>query len=520
MAQMKEANTWEFGDFQTPFVLAHEAIAHLIKFDSEFQPKTIIEPTCGFGAFLFAAADAYPEAERVVGLEIESGYLNAIRSRLATREDADRFDLREADFFKMDWENFLVDLPRPFLIIGNPPWVTSADIGRLKGSNLPEKSNFQKYTGIEAVTGKANFDISESMLIQNLEWISEHSGCLAMLCKTAVARKLLRHAWANDVMTTGSRMVKIDAMKHFSAAVDACFFSLKTNGRIISTNCAYFDDFDRSKPSNVVGFHEGKMLSHVDGFHKHKDFLGKDCHYTWRSGVKHDNSKVMELRKTENGLKNGYGDKVEIEDLCVFPLLKSSDLGNRRVKETRLEVIVTQRKIGQATDYIHYEAPLTWQYLNDHAAALDGRKSSIYHNKPRFSVFGVGDYTFTNWKVAISGFYKRLEFQIVAPLSGKPVVFDDTVYFLSATTEAEATFLAELLNSKSCQDFLESMVFWTDKRPITVELLKRVDLEKVALSLGRGAEYRNFTKKNVPLAEDMQLENDKIRVSVKSFRVL
>ena len=493
---MKEANTWEYGDFQTPCVLARKAIAHLKRFDTEFQPKTIIEPTCGVGAFLFAAADAYMQAERVVGLEIEPEYLNVVRSELAARKDAGRFDIREADFFKMDWENFLADLPEPFLITGNPPWVTSADIGRLKGNNLPEKSNFQKYTGIEAITGKANFDISESMLTRNLKWISRHNGCLAILCKTAVARRLLRHAWKNSMKTSETRMVKIDAMKHFSAAVDACFFSVKTSDRIFSTNCEYFDDFNKSEPSAIIGFHEGKMLSNVDRFHKHREFLGENCHYRWRSGIKHDNSRVMELRKTENGLKNGYGDKVEIEDLCVFPLLKSSDLGNRNVRETRLKVIVTQRRIGQETDYIHYKAPRTWQYLNDHAATLDGRKSSIYRNKPRFSVFGVGDYTFVDWKVAISGFYKRLEFQVVGPIGGKPVIFDDTVYFLSVTTEAEAIFLAELLNSKPCQDFLESMIFWTDKRPITVDLLKRIDPGKVALNLGRDVEYRHFAKKN------------------------
>lgn len=494
MAQMKEAKTWEFGDFQTPNALAQEAMAHLRKIDPEFHPKTIIEPTCGVGAFLLAAADAYPDAERVVGLEIEAEYLNAVRAQIVTREDADRFDLREADFFKTDWESLLADLLEPVLIVGNPPWVTSADIGRLKGSNLPEKSNFQKYTGFEAVTGKANFDISEWMLIQNLKWISEHNGCLAMLCKTAVARKLLRHAWKEGVPTTGSRMVQIDAMKHFSAAVDACFFSVKTNGEQTSTDCEFFADFGESEPANVFGYHEGMMLSHVEGFYEHKEFLGKDSHYTWRSGVKHDNSKVMELRKTEDGLRNGYGDLVELEGLCAFPLLKSSDLGNRRVKETRLEVIVTQKKVGQSTDYIQSDAPMTWQYLEKHATALDGRRSSIYRNKPRFSVFGVGDYTFTDWKVAISGFYKRLEFQIVGPINGKPVVFDDTAYFLSAKTEAEATFLADLLNSEPCQAFLASMVFWSDKRPITVDLLKRVDLEKVALSLGRGAEYQQFTR--------------------------
>ena len=72
MAQLKEDKTWEFGDFQTPFSLAEVAIAHFKMLDPEFKPRTIIEPTCGVGAFLFAAANAYPEADYIVGLEIES----------------------------------------------------------------------------------------------------------------------------------------------------------------------------------------------------------------------------------------------------------------------------------------------------------------------------------------------------------------------------------------------------------------------------------------------------------------
>ena len=493
MAHAKAVKTWEFGDFQTPIELARQSLAHLKSFDPSFRPQTIIEPTCGIGSFLLAAADVYPEAEYLVGFEIEKKYLDSVRSLVADRPDASRFELQEADFFKTDWDNYLDKLPKPFLVVGNPPWVTSADIGRLKGSNLPEKSNFQKYTGLEAVTGKANFDISEWMLIQNMKWISEHSGCLAMLCKTSVARKLLRHAWKEGVPTTGSRMVKIDAMKHFSASVDACFFSLKTNGKQTSTDCSFFEDFDAIEPSDVFGYHEGMMLSHVEKFYKFKRFLGNDLHYRWRSGVKHDSSKVMELRKVDLCLKNGYGERVDIEDLCVFPLLKSSDLGNSRVTDTRMKVIITQKKVSQQTDYIITQAPKTWKYLSDHADTLNGRKSSIYKNKPKFSIFGVGDYSFTNWKVAISGFYKRLNFQVVGPIDGKPVIFDDTVYFLNAKTEEEANFLADLLNSKGCQEFLSSMVFWAEKRPITVDLLKRVNLQEIAQCLGRITEYEYFT---------------------------
>ena len=260
------------------------------------------------------------------------------------------------------------------------------------------------------------------------------------------------------------------------------------------------------------------MLSQVSKFQELKELYGNDEYYTWRSGLKHDSSKVVELRKTDRGcLKNGYGEAVEIESQYVYPLLKSSDLGNKRVSQTRLKVIVTQKSVGQATDKIQDDAPLTWKYLEKHSTTLDERKSSIYRNKPRFSMFGVGDYTFSDWKVAISGFYKCLDFQVVGPINGKPVVFDDTIYFLSAESEEEARFLSDLLNSEPCQKFLESMVFWTDKRPITVDLLKRVNLQKVAQFLGRSIDYKLYTnKKNAQQIGSAQRERSHIQLPLSS----
>lgn len=58
----------------------------------------------------------------------------------------------------------------------------------------------------------------------------------------------------------------------------------------------------------------------------------------------------------------------------------------------------------------------------------------IYRGKPRFSVFGVGDYTFAPWKVAVSGFYQVPRFVKVGPMGGKPVVFDDTVSYPGGAT--------------------------------------------------------------------------------------
>ena len=488
MTSSKTARKWEFGDFQTPEYLAHAVVAR-IRSDSESPPPaTIIEPTCGVGSLLLAAADAYPEAQRIVGADINSDHLGALERVVRTRADAGRFNLVCSDFFSLDWERLLEGLPRPFLVIGNPPWVTNADVGRLNGSNLPEKSNFGRRTGMEAMTGKSNFDISENMLLKALGWIDRESDRMAMLCKTSVARKVLKRAWREGAAVSQCSVAGIDAKRHFGAAVDACLLSM-SSGAADSHTCPVYGDLCADAPSSVIGCHDGTLLSDDCRFRANIDFLGGDSHYRWRSGVKHDCGRVMELKEVDGKLVNGLGESVDIEDSCLFPLLKSSDVGNGRTENARLRMLVPQRQIGQPTESLRETLPGTWRYLEDHADMLDGRRSAIYRNRPRFSVFGVGHYTFARWKVAISGFYKSLEFRLVGPLGGKPVVFDDTVYFLGANSQAEAEFLAGVLNSGRCRDFLESMVFWSDKRPVTGELLGRIDIGKAARRLGRLDEY-------------------------------
>ncbi len=45
-------------------------------------------------------------------------------------------------------------------VIGNPPWVTNSRQGKNSSLNVPLKSNIYGLKGIDAITGKSNFDIS------------------------------------------------------------------------------------------------------------------------------------------------------------------------------------------------------------------------------------------------------------------------------------------------------------------------------------------------------------------------
>lgn len=175
-------------------------------------------------------------------------------------------------------------------------------------------------------------------------------------------------------------------------------------------------------------------------------------------------------------------------------MLKSSGVVGGGGGQHLRYMIVPQRTVNDDTAAIQANAPLTWAYLNTHAAVLGKRGSSIYRERPAFSVFGVGDYTFAPWKVAISGFYKKLAFTVLSSVDGKPVVLDDTSYFLACDTEGQARYLASLLNSDVARSFYKAFIFWDNKRPITADLLGRLDLRAVARELGSESEFdRHFT---------------------------
>ena len=455
----------EFGDFQTPAKLAR-SICQLLRRQG-IRPSSVVEPTCGTGAFLRAAASAFPECPTLLGYEINPEHVrlaSAVSRAVVSRED----------FFAKDWSTAMGRLAEPLLVIGNPPWVTNATVGSMGGSNLPTKSNFLRFSGFDAITGKSNFDISEWMLMCLLGCLSGRLATFAMLCKTAVARKVLRHAWGHDLDIARAAIYEIDAIGQFGAAVDACLLVCVLEPGACSKECQTYATLASVEPKSTFALRQDTLVADLDA-HQAYGHLRGECPVKWRSGIKHDCARVMELRPVGGGFYvNGLGEVNELEADFLFPMLKSSELANGR--EPSRCMLVPQRATGEDTSKIADRAPLTWRYLEAHAARLDARSSSVYRKRPRFSIFGIGEYSFAPWKVSISGFYKRLHFRCVAPFSGKCVVLDDTCYFLPCDSEDEANHLTSALNSEKATGYLNSLVFWDAKRPITAGLLSSLDI--------------------------------------------
>jgi len=94
------------GDWQTPLDLAREVV-EIVRHNTP-NLASVLEPTCGQGAFLDAAASVFPLAT-LAGFDVSESYVQAARERIPN----DRATVEGADFFKVRWERVIERLREP-----------------------------------------------------------------------------------------------------------------------------------------------------------------------------------------------------------------------------------------------------------------------------------------------------------------------------------------------------------------------------------------------------------------------
>jgi len=74
---------------------------------------------------------------------------------------------------------------------------------------------------------------------------------------------------------------------------------------------------------------------------------------------------------------------------------------------------------------------------------------------------------------------------LIGSAGGKPIVFDDTAYFLPCDSKRQAATICRAMNSEPAQQFLSSLIFWDAKRPVTATLLNKLDYGVIPVSFTR-----------------------------------
>jgi len=480
---ISEPDRAEYGDFQTPKKLS-DLTCKLLQ-SKNIKPQIVIEPTCGKGSFILSVLEHFPSVEKIIGIEIYPKYVWETKFSILNyflinfhklKPEIQIINKNIFDFNFQEISNQHKD--KELLVIGNPPWVTNSKLSTLNSLNLPQKSNFKNHNGFDAITGKGNFDIAEFIALMILNNFSNHNGHFAFLQKNSVTKNIVFDQLKNKYNIGNIEKYNFDAKKEFNVATDASLFYCQLNQKY-STTCNEYDLYEPTKLKYQLGWFKNKFVANINTYTELHEFDGI-CPFVWRQGIKHDCSKIMELERINEHFVNQNNEQFEIENDLVYCILKSSDLKTGIINQSRKYTIVTQKKIGENTDYIKSKFPKTYQYLNSKIEHFNNRKSSIYNNKPIFSIFGVGDYSFKKYKVAISGFYKSTNFALLLPNNEKAIQLDDTCYFIGFDKLEYAVFTYIILNHKITQDFLNSIIFFDSKRPITKDILMRIDLLKIA----------------------------------------
>ncbi len=485
---IEEPDRAEYGDFQTNSDLANKVTLHLTS--KNILPEILVEPTCGKGNFIIASLKQFKNIKNVFGVEIYKPYVwetkfSIINFFLENPENnkpeilITHCNVFDFDFKKIAKEHSTKDV----LIIGNPPWVTNSKLGSLNSSNLPKKTNFKNHSGLDAMTGKGNFDIAEHITLTMIETFQKMKGNLLLLIKNSVVKNILLDQDKNQYTIASLEKQCIDSKKEFNVSVEASLFYCKLNS-VPEFDCEEFNFYNNKNSYRKFGWLDDKFVSNIDTYIHTKEVDGQSP-FVWRQGLKHDCSTIMELDKVNGHYVNGLNEEVKLEDGLVYGFLKSSDLKNTVISQTRKFTIVTQKKVGQETKYIKSEYPKTYQYLTKHQTNFDARKSSIYNNKPLFSIFGIGDYSFKPYKVAISGLYKTFHFTLILPQGNKPVMLDDTCYLIGFDNIEFAVYALILLNSDTAMQFLKSVTFADAKRTFTKDVLMRIDLLELAKNINK-----------------------------------
>jgi hypothetical protein len=448
----------ELGDFQTPLALARQVVEIVGKGTWD----RVLEPTCGAGSFLEASTSLAPR--EMLGLELQAEYAEKAK-RFAPVVKDDIFDIDLGG--DLPWN----DPTGSLLVIGNPPWVTNSQLGLLGSANLPAKRNIRQLRGIEAMTGASNFDIAEYIWLKLIADLHEQEPTIALLCKTIVARNVLTYSAQHTLPIGDAALYMIDAKEWFGV------FTIRQGAE--NYTCRWYPSLSATVEERTIGVVDGRMVSDAVAYEETRCIDGVSP-VEWRQGIKHDASGVMELTFDGETLRTKSGEALDLEPGYVYPMLKGTDVFRGRTVADGKRMIVPHRSLQDDPSNLADHAPAVWDYLVHHGEAMDGRKSSIYRNRPRFCIFGVGDYSFAPFKVAVSGLHKEARFRAVGPVGETPVVFDDTCYFIPAANALQAAGMSALLNSSMCQKAIESLAFWDAKRPITKKLLQRIDLIAVA----------------------------------------
>lgn len=178
-----------------------------------------------------------------------------------------------------------------------------------------------------------------------------------------------------------------------------------------------------------------------------------ECAHEIRHGVKDDAKAVFSLDRAQSS---------ELEPDHVFPYLKSRHIVKYGLFGHDLQLVPMRQAVENNESQLAENAPRTYEYLCSHRDRLTDRSSTWFDEGPFYTLFGLGSYTWADYKVVWCRLGFNPHFVVVSTvedpdLGAKPVVPGDHCMFLATDDGDEAHLLCALLNSAPYQRCLRDV---------------------------------------------------------------
>ncbi|UPW01444.1 SAM-dependent methyltransferase [Halorussus gelatinilyticus] len=495
------------GEYHTPRGVAELAVDALDVDD--YEGATFLDPGCGSGVFpsvcierkIAAMDDRSPEeilanvTSTVVGIDLNpvavtSTKLHYLLSLLPVLEAADGEDapreielpvfltdalgLTREDDLSLDGEAFD---PAADYLVGNPPWIPWSRLPeRVKArwrelDDDPDAPDLLPHEGAASRLGFANDDVSLPFVWVCIDRYLNDGGGASFVLKRAVSKgpagKLLRTLRVGDRPLALSRVHDFDRLRPFGEQVgaNAAVYALRADadpefpvettawtepeGSERSPDFSSADAMARSldrEATALVPVDEGDATSAWVRADAERAALG-ECAHRIRHGVKDDAQAVFSIDRER---------LADLEDEFVYPYVKSRHVVKYGLFGHELRLVPLRKANEDNEAELRDQYPKTYDYLESHRESLESRSSSWLDKGPFYNVFGLGDYTWSEYKVAWCRLGFKPHFAVVSTVEDedvgeKPVVPGDHFMFVGTDSEAEAHFLCALLNSAPYQ---------------------------------------------------------------------
>ncbi len=171
--------------------------------------------------------------------------------------------------------------------------------------------------------------------------------------------------------------------------------------------------------------------------------------------ILHDNGDgtVAARNLTDGAKRKVEGVNVTLEKELLYPLLRGRDVSRWIAKPSAFLLFVqdVEKRRGIDEDTLHRDSQKAYEWLESNEKVLKERAAYKRYfqdgRDPFYSMFNVGDYTLSTWKVVWSEQSSELQCAVVGRSGGKVVLPDHKVMVIACSNESEAHYVSGVLNS-------------------------------------------------------------------------